>query len=66
MEKDLAEGRGVTLNSLRDEQHCLNRRLLLAIQAGDLRAQEELRRELEEVAAEIERFLTGRFQVPPQ
>ena len=62
MGKDLSEGRGVTLNSLRDEQHCLNRRLLLAIQAGDLRAQEELRRELEEAAARMDRLFRTRMR----
>lgn len=66
MENERFESRSVTLNSLREEQRALNRRMLLAVQLRDLEAQETLRRELEEVAAEIERFLTGRFQVPPQ
>ena len=35
--------------------------MLLALQLRDLEAQEALRRELEEVASQIERFLTGRF-----
>ena len=55
------ESRSVTLNSLRDEQQALSRRMLLALQLRDLEAQEALRRELEEVASQIERFLTGRF-----
>ena len=57
MEEDLMENRGVTLNSLRDEQRALNRRLLLAVQLRDQEAQEALQRELEEIAARIERFL---------
>lgn len=57
MEEDLMENRGVTLNSLRDEQRALNRRLLLAVQLRDQEAQESLQRELEEIAARIERFL---------
>ena len=66
MEKERFDSRSVTLNSLREEQQALNRRMLLALQLRDLETQETLRRELEEVAAEIERFLTGRFQAPPQ
>lgn len=58
MEKDLAGGRGVTLNALQDEQHCLNMRMLLAVQTRDLAAQEALRRELEENAAQIQRLLS--------
>ncbi len=61
MEKDPMENRGVTLNSLREEQRALNRRMLLALQVRDLEAQEVLRRELEEIAAQIDRFLTGRL-----
>ena len=53
------ESRSVTLNSLRDEQQALSRRMLLALQLRDLEAQEALRRELEEGASQIERFLTG-------
>lgn len=61
MEKDPMENRGATLNSLREEQRALNRRMLLALQVRDLEAQEVLRRELEEIAAQIDRFLTGRL-----
>lgn len=61
MEEDLMENRGVTLNSLREEQRALNRRMLLAVQVRDLEAQEALRRELEDVGARIERFLGGRL-----
>ncbi len=66
MENERFDSRSVTLNSLREEQQSLNRRMLLALQLRDLETQEALRRELEEVAAQIERFLTGRYQVPPQ
>nr|WP_326164967.1 hypothetical protein [uncultured Oscillibacter sp.] len=58
MRKELTEGRGVTLNSLRDEQRCLNMRMLLAVQSRDLALQESLRKELEENAARIERLLS--------
>ncbi|WP_295761601.1 hypothetical protein [uncultured Oscillibacter sp.] len=58
MKKELTEGRGVTLNSLRDEQRCLNMRMLLAVQSRDLAIQESLRKELEENAARIERLLS--------
>lgn len=60
MEQDLTEPRGVTLNSLQDERHSLNMRLLLAVQTRDLDAQEALRRELEENAEQIERLLSRR------
>ena len=58
MKKELTEGRGVTLNSLRDEQRCLNMRMLLAVQSRDLALQESLGKELEENAARIERLLS--------
>ena len=58
MKKELTEGRGVTLNSLRDEQRCLNMRMLLAVQSRDLALQESLRKGLEENAARIERLLS--------
>lgn len=61
MEKDFAKNRGVTLNSLLEEQRALNMRLLLAVQIRDLETQTSLRRELEENAAQIDRLLTGRM-----
>lgn len=61
MEDERFENRGVTLNSLREEQRALNRRMLLAVQVRDLEAQAALRRELEDIAARIERFLGGRL-----
>ena len=38
------ESRSVTLNSLREEQQALSRRMLLALQLRDLEAQEALLR----------------------
>lgn len=61
MEEDLMENRGVTLNSLREEQRALNRRMLLAVQVRDLEAQKALCQELEEIGARIEHFLGGRI-----
>lgn len=55
------ENRGVTLNSLLEEQRALNMRMLLAVQLRDGEAQKSLRRELEEVAERIERLLTRRL-----
>ena len=60
MKNEHFEGRGITLNSLLEEREALNMRMLLAVQLRDLAAQETLRRELEELAGEIERFLAGR------
>lgn len=60
MEKGPMEHRGVTLNSLLEEQQALNMRMLLAVQLRDTEEQESLRRELEDITAQIERFLNGR------
>ena len=60
MGNDGFESGSVTLNSLLEEQRALNMRMLLAVQLRDLAAQETLRRELEELTGEIERFLAGR------
>lgn len=61
MKKDLLEKRGVTLNSLLEEQRSLNMRLLLAVQLQDWDAQEALCRELEENAERIARLLEHRL-----
>ena len=61
MKKDLLEKRGVTLNSLLEEQRSLNMRLLLAVQLQDWDAQEALRRELEENAERVARLLEHRL-----
>lgn len=65
--KDITEGRGITLNSLLEEQRALNMRMLLAVQLQDMVTQEELRRGLEENAAQIDRLLSGslrRYDLP--
>lgn len=64
--KNPSEGRGVTLNHLLEEQHSLNMRLLLAVQLRDMAAQEQLRAELEDLAAQIERLFSGSRQAFPQ
>lgn len=58
MENTQFESRGVTLNCLREERQALNMRMLLAVQLRDTEAQESLRRDLEENAAEIDRLLS--------
>ena len=61
MKNEHFEGRGITLNSLLEEQRSLNMRLLLAVQLQDWDAQEALRRELEENAERIARLLEHRL-----
>ena len=61
-QKDLKEGRSITLNDLLDEQHALNMRMLLAVQLRDPEAQAELRAELEKVAQRIDQMLSGGFR----
>lgn len=46
--------RGETMNGLRDRQHTLNMRLLLAIQNHDVPLQAELESQLEEILAQIQ------------
>ena len=58
------QGRGITLNSLLDEQRSLNMRMLLALQLRDQAAQEELQAGLEDVAARIEALLSGGLPRP--
>lgn len=58
MENTQFESRGVTLNRLREERQALNMRMLLAVRLRDTEAQESLRRDLEENAAEIDRLLS--------
>lgn len=48
--------RGVTLNSLRDQQYAMNRQMLLAVQLGDVKMQEILKMRLAELQAEIDRI----------
>lgn len=47
-------GRGITLNSLREQQYALNRQLLLAIQLHDAQAQEQLQKQLAEIQKQID------------
>lgn len=58
--KALLAGRHVTLNSLKDEQHSLNMRLLLAIQHHNDEAQQDIQAQLTAVQAEIDRMCFGR------
>lgn len=60
MEKGPMEQHSVTLNTLLEEQQSLNMRMLLAVQLRDTEQQQVLRRELEDIAAQIEQFLEGR------
>lgn len=48
--------RGVTLNSLREQQYAMNRQMMLAVQFGDTKMQEILKMRLEELQAEIDRM----------
>lgn len=63
--KHQPENRGVTLNSLLEEQRSLNMRMLLALQLRDQAAQEELRAGLEDVAGRIEALLSGGLRRGP-
>lgn len=51
--------RGVTLNSLLEEQRSLNMRMLLAIQLRDQETQRELQAGLDDVELRIQRLLSG-------
>ena len=53
MEKDIFQGRGITLNALKDELHSLNRRMLLAMQIHDEAEQVRITREIAEVQQKI-------------
>ena len=53
MEKDKFQGRGVTLNVLKDELHSLNRRMLLAMQTHDEAEQARITREIAAVQEKI-------------
>ena len=62
MQEEQFQSRGVTLNSLLEEQRALNMRMLLAIRLRDPEVQEALRRELEDNAEQISRLLSGGFR----
>ena len=51
--------RGETMNGLKDRQHALNMRLLLAIQSHDAGMQAELELRLEELREQIRRLGGG-------
>ena len=51
--------RGETMNGLKDRQHALNMRLLLAIQSHDAGMQAELELRLEELREQIRRLGWG-------
>lgn len=53
MEKDKLQGRGITLNVLKDELHSLNRRMLLALQNHDEAEQARITREIAAVQEKI-------------
>lgn len=51
--------RAGTLNALKEQQHSLNMRMLLAMQNHDEDAQENLRRQMAAVQLEIDRMCLG-------
>lgn len=53
MEKDKLQGRGITLNVLKDELHSLNRRMLLALQTHDEAEQARINGEISAVQEKI-------------
>ena len=55
----LPAGRVVTLNSLKDELHSLNMRLLLAMQHHNEEAQRDIEAQMAAVQAEIDRMCLG-------
>lgn len=52
-------GRGATLNSLKDQLYSLNMLMLLAIQNHDESEQKEIRAQMAEIQAEIDRMPLG-------
>lgn len=55
--------RGVTLNSLKDQLYSLNMRLLLAMQHHNEEVQNDIRKQMEAVQAEIDQMCLGsRYQ----
>ncbi len=55
----LADNRGVTLNSLRDQLYSLNMRLLLAMQQHNEKSESEIRHQMAEVQEKIDRMSSG-------
>ncbi len=61
--KALPAGRGVTLNSLRDQMYSLSMRLLLAMKNHDEQAQKDIQKEMAALQDEIDRLcLGGRYR----
>ena len=51
--------RGVTLNSLKDELHSLNMRMLLAMQHHNEEAQEDIKKQMAAVQAKFDHMCLG-------
>ena len=51
--------RGITLNSLKDQLHSLNMRMLLAMQNHNEETQEELKKQMADVQKDIDRMILG-------
>ena len=60
--KGAPASRAVTLNSLKDELYSLNMRLLLAMQHHTEEAQEDIRKQMEAVQAEIDQMCLGGYR----
>ena len=54
--------RGITLNTLKDEQHMLNTQMLLAIQNNDAETQSKLEEQSEIIENQIKQMRTGGSQ----
>lgn len=59
MSRALFASRGITLNSLKDQLHSLNMRMLLAMQNHNEEAQEELKKQMADVQKDIDRMSLG-------
>lgn len=51
--------RGITLNSLKDQLHSLNMRMLLAMQHHNEEAQEDIKKQMADIREEIDRMSLG-------
>lgn len=54
--------RSTTLNSLKDQLYSLNMRMLLAMQNHDKNAQEDIRKQMAVVQAEIDQMCLGGYR----
>lgn len=57
--KTASSGRGITLNSLKNEMYSLNMRMLLAMQNHNQEAQEEIKKQMIRVQDEIDHMNAG-------